>query len=75
MLVLNLWMTHPRKGAARGLRITHVEERHLPVFYALLRDAERRLRKRFENVPFVTVDSQLFEKGFPDIAGAMFNPR
>ena len=32
-------------------------------------------RKRFENVPFVTVDSQLFEKGFPDIAGAMFNPR
>lgn len=75
MLVLNLWMTHPRKGAARGLRITHVEESHLPVFYALLRDAERRLRKRFENVPFVTVDSQLFEKGFPDIAGAMFNPR
>jgi len=76
-LGLNLWMSHPRKGATRGIEITHVEERHLPIFYSLLWEAGKRLTKRFKNVPREAQISRekLFKEGFPDIAGAMFNPR
>lgn len=76
-LGLNLWMSHPRKGAARGVEITHVEEKHLPIFYSLLWEAGQRLTERFKHVPREAQISRkkLFEEGFPDIAGAVFNPR
>jgi len=75
MLVLCLWMTHPRKGASRGIKITHVKEEHLPIYYRLLRDAGDKLAQRFKNVPDVEVDRELYYRGFPDIAGAVFNPK
>jgi len=76
-LGLNLWMSHPRKGATRGIEITHIEKVHLPIFYSLLWEAGQRLTKRFKNVPREAQISRkkLFEQGFPDIAGAMFNPK
>lgn len=50
-IALNLWMTHPRKGAGRGVSIHNVNETDLPQVYAFLRDMGKGLIARFKNVP------------------------
>jgi hypothetical protein len=71
MLTLNLWMTHPRKGASRGIEITHIPDKHLPIYYGLLGEWKKRLIKRFENVPETSLDPKFMKKGLPDIAGLL----
>lgn len=62
-LGLNLWMTHPRKGASKGIYITLIQEKELPKVYALLNDAKDRLIERFKNVPHSDVKIN-YGKGF-----------
>lgn len=49
-LELNLWLIHPRKGAARGIRIETIQEHELPEVLALLREAAQRNAKRFSKL-------------------------
>ena len=47
-----MWFLHPRKGAARGVRLNHIEtEEDLEIVYAYLREAARRNADRFSKVP------------------------
>jgi len=48
---LNLWMTHPRKGASRVISINEVYKSDLPQIYAFLRDMGKELISRFQNIP------------------------
>lgn len=50
-LALQLWILHPRKGAARGVYIRTIEQSDLPSVYAYLRAAAERNAARFSNVP------------------------
>jgi hypothetical protein len=49
-LELTLWFLHPRKGAARGVRVEHVEQNELPTVFALLNAAAKQNADRFRAV-------------------------
>jgi hypothetical protein len=44
---LNVWMIHPRKGAARGIQVTHVTDEHLPKIKAMLNKSWRLHQQHF----------------------------
>lgn len=50
-LGLQLWILHPRKGAARGVEIEEILEEELPEVYAYLREAAERNAERFSKIP------------------------
>lgn len=58
-LELNLWIIHPRKGAARGVRIETIQEHELPEVLATLREAAQRNAERFSKL----VDESLEKLG------------
>lgn len=49
-LVLNLWKLHPRKGAARGIRIDNILETDLPEVLEMLREAAKQNAERFSKL-------------------------
>jgi len=57
-LVLNLWKLHPRKGAARGIRIENIIETDLPEVLEMLREAARRNAERFSKLADVIEGAQ-----------------
>ena len=47
-----MWFIHPRKGAARGVRLNHIEtEEDLECVYDYLREAAARNAERFSKIP------------------------
>lgn len=59
ILILVLWVLHPRKGCSRGLEIKNITEEDLPEVFKLLRDAATRNANRFKGVCKVKNVSQL----------------
>lgn len=50
-LALQLWVLHPRKGAARGVYVKTIEQADLPAVIAYLRRAADRNASRFGRLP------------------------
>lgn len=57
-LGLQLWILHPRKGAARGVEIEEILEEELPEVYAYLQSAAERNAKRFSKLPKIAVENE-----------------
>ena len=49
-LNLILWVLHPRKGAARGVEYSHIQESDMPDILKTLREAARRNADRFRRI-------------------------
>ena len=64
---LQLWVLHPRKGAARGVFIEHITEADLPSVFKYLGDAAKRNAKRFSKIPWVTKDGKIYAQRFNHI--------
>lgn len=48
---LQLWILHPRKGAARGVYIEHLQQEDLVEVFLFLREAAERNAERFSKIP------------------------
>ena len=48
---LTLWVIHPRKGASRGVEVSHVKQGELPAIFAYLNEAAARNAERFARIP------------------------
>lgn len=46
-MLLTLWVLHPRKGAARGIQVNHLQEGDVPAVLDFLRQARDRNAERF----------------------------
>jgi hypothetical protein len=47
---LQLWVSHPRKGASRGILIENIEENEVGGVISFLKEADKRNKDRFSKI-------------------------
>lgn len=64
---LQLWVLHPRKGAARGVYVENITEADLPSVFKYLGEAAKRNAKRFSKIPWITKEGKIYTQRFNHI--------